>query len=49
MDLVEIISQVGFPIAVATFVLVKLDKTMSKVLEVLVKVADRLEVNEEVA
>lgn len=28
MDLVQVISQVGFPIAVATFCLLKLDKTI---------------------
>lgn len=47
MDLVQLISQVGFPIAVATFALIKLDKTMNANTRVMIKIAERLDVEYE--
>lgn len=45
MDVLQAISQVGFPIAVATFSLVKLDKTIQKNTEIMTKIATLLKVD----
>lgn len=42
MDIVQMISQVGFPIAVATYSLVVLNKTIQKNTEVMTKIATKL-------
>lgn len=42
MDLVQVVSQVGFPIAVATYSLVVLNKTIQKNTEVMTKIAAKL-------
>jgi hypothetical protein len=41
-DVVQVISQVGFPIAVATYSLVVLNKTVQKNTEVMTKIATKL-------
>ena len=48
MDLnayVQIIAQVGFPIAVATYSLVVLNKTIQRNTEVMTKIAAKLDIN----
>jgi len=45
MDLAQLISQVGFPIAVATYTLVKLNKTIEQNTAVMIKIASKLEVD----
>lgn len=45
MDFVQFISQVGFPIAVATYSLVTLNKTVQKNTEVMTKIAAKLNVD----
>jgi hypothetical protein len=45
MDLVSVISQVGFPIAVATYCLVVLNKTIQKNTEVMNKICAKLDVD----
>ena len=46
MDLATMISQVGFPIAVATYSLVVLNKTIQKNTEVMTKIATKLGIEE---
>lgn len=48
MDLVSVISQVGFPIAVATYSLVVLNKTIQKNTEVMTKIATKLDIETEI-
>jgi hypothetical protein len=45
MDLAQLISQVGFPIAVAAYSLVVLNKTVQKNTEVMTKIATKLGVD----
>lgn len=45
MDLATLISQVGFPIAVATYSLVTLNKTIKANTKVLVLIAEKLDVS----
>lgn len=42
MDIVSVISQVGFPIAVAVYSLVVLNKTVQRNTEVMTKIATKL-------
>lgn len=44
MDLVQVISQVGFPIAVATYSLVVLNKTIQRNTDVMNKIATKLDI-----
>lgn len=44
MDLTQLISQVGFPIAVATYSLVVLNKTVQKNTEIMTQIAVKLDV-----
>lgn len=44
-DIVQVISQVGFPIAVATYSLVVLNKTVQKNTEIMTKIAAKLDVD----
>lgn len=44
-DIVQVISQVGFPIAVATYSLVVLNKTVQKNTEVMTKIAAKLDID----
>ncbi|MCT4564167.1 MAG: YvrJ family protein [Maledivibacter sp.] len=46
MDLVQLIGQVGFPIAVATFSLLRLEKTMKENTRVMIRICERLEIKE---
>lgn len=43
MDLVQVISQVGFPIAVAAYALVRLDSTMRGVERMLTMIYEKLD------
>lgn len=45
LDIVNVISQVGFPIAVATYTLVTLNNTIKKNTEVMTKIATKLGVD----
>ena len=45
MDLVALISQVGFPIAVASYSLLVLNKTVQRNTEVMTKIAAKLDIN----
>lgn len=47
MDIIQAISQVGFPIAVATYSLVVLNKTIQKNTEVMTKIAVKIGVDAE--
>lgn len=44
-DIVQVISQVGFPIAVATYSLVVLNKTIQRNTEVMQQIAVKLNIN----
>jgi len=44
MELVQVISQVGFPIAVATYSLVVLNTTIQKNTEIMTKIATKLDI-----
>ena len=44
IDIIQIISQVGFPIAVAAYCLIRLDKTMRVVERLLAVIAEKLDV-----
>jgi hypothetical protein len=44
LDLVQLISQVGFPIAVATYSLVVLNKTIQKNTDIMTKIAAKLDI-----
>jgi hypothetical protein len=44
-DIVQVVSQVGFPIAVATYSLVVLNKTVQKNTEIMTKIATKLGVD----
>lgn len=46
MDIVQIISQVGFPIAVACYVLIVLNNTVKKNTEILIKISEQLDIDE---
>ena len=46
-DLVSVISQVGFPIAVATFALVKLDNTIRENTKIMIKIYEKLDLKED--
>ena len=43
MDLVQIVSQVGFPIAVATYCLVVLNKTVQQNSDIITKLGEKLD------
>jgi hypothetical protein len=43
-DMIQVISQVGFPIAVATYSLIVLNKTVQKNTEIMTKIAAKLDV-----
>ncbi len=43
-DVISAISQVGFPIAVATYSLVVLNKTIQKNTEIMTKIATKLDI-----
>lgn len=45
MDIVQVVSQVGFPIAVACYSLVVLNKTMKRVTELLIKISEQLDID----
>ena len=45
MDILQAISQVGFPIAVASYSLVVLNKTVQKNTEVMTKIATKLDID----
>ncbi len=45
MDLVQVVSQVGFPIAVATYSLVVLNSTIKKNTEIMTKIATKLDID----
>jgi hypothetical protein len=45
-EIINFISQVGFPIAVATYSLVKLEKTIQENTKVMIQIAERLEIKE---
>jgi hypothetical protein len=45
MDLVQIISQVGFPIAVAAYALIKLNTTIEKNTEVMIRIAAKMDID----
>jgi hypothetical protein len=45
LDIVQLISQVGFPIAVATYSLVVLNKTVQKNTEIMTKIAAKLDID----
>lgn len=45
MDILTAISQVGFPIAVAVYSLVTLNKTIQRNTEVMTKIATKLDIN----
>lgn len=47
MDILQAISQVGFPIAVASYSLVVLNKTVHKNTEVMTKIAAKLDIETE--
>ena len=47
MDLVQLISQVGFPIAVATYVLVKLENTIRENTKIMIKIYEKLDLKED--
>lgn len=47
-DIITVISQVGFPIAVATYSLVVLNKTIQKNTEIMTKIATRLDIDCEI-
>lgn len=47
MDILQAISQVGFPIAVASYSLVVLNKTVQKNTEVMTKIATKLDIETE--
>lgn len=44
-DVLQAISQVGFPIAVATYSLVILNKTVQKNTEIMTKIATKLDID----
>jgi hypothetical protein len=44
-DIVQVISQVGFPIAVATYSLVVLNKTVQKNTDVMTRIAAKLNID----
>lgn len=46
MDILSAISQVGFPIAVAVYALVKLNKTMESVTKALTVISTKLDCND---
>lgn len=48
LDVIQVISQVGFPIAVATYSLVVLNKTIQKNTEVMTKIAAKLDIETDV-
>jgi hypothetical protein len=48
MDIIAIVSQVGFPIAVAVYALVKLNATIENNTKVLTVIATKLGLNDEV-
>jgi hypothetical protein len=45
LDVIQIISQVGFPIAVATYSLVVLNKTVQQNTEIMTKIATKLDID----
>jgi hypothetical protein len=47
VEMVNFISQVGFPIAVATYSLVVLNKTVQRNTEVMTKIATKLDIETE--
>lgn len=47
MEIVQVVSQVGFPIAVAVYALVKLDNTMRGVEKMLTKIYEKLDLGME--
>ena len=47
MDILQAVSQVGFPIAVASYSLVVLNKTVQKNTEVMTKIAAKLDIETE--
>jgi len=48
LDLVAVISQVGFPIAVATYALVTLNKTVKENTTVMIKIAAKLNIGDDI-
>lgn len=44
MEIINIISQVGFPIAVATYMMVVLNKTVQQNTRVMQKIANKLDI-----
>lgn len=46
MDIVQIISQVGFPIAMATYFVVVFNKNLKENTQVLIKIAEKLDIEE---
>lgn len=46
LDILQAISQVGFPIAVATYSLVVLNKTVAENTKVMIKVSEKLDIRE---
>jgi hypothetical protein len=49
VDIVAIVSQVGFPIAVAAYALIKLNSTIEKNTAMLTVIATKLGINDEVS
>lgn len=46
-DIVSVISQVGFPIAVACYSLIVLNKTVQQNTEIMIKIATKLDLEKE--
>lgn len=46
-DVIQMISQVGFPIAVATYSLVVLNKTVQRNTDIMTKIATKLDIQTE--
>lgn len=46
LDIIQLISQVGFPISVATYALVTLNKEIKKNTEVMIRISEKLDIKE---